>query len=220
MKKNTLILIVIIIIGLIIVIKYNGNKNNNFIANTNSYVSNDNQSQNSIWKIGETLTIGDIKSSPTGNYKYVVTNIGLEYYEEPMEKYKQYQGMYPSIIGNNQPSKNVSVTLLNKDNTSGFNVIQVNTTLFVPFSVSYGKFKGDNNIYIISNLSTDGGYLIYDKKGNYYGNTNTKNNNPKIFNNNNLSLSVDNYKGELSYIKITNNGTFGYDINNNLVFIN
>lgn len=219
MKKNTLLLIIVVIIGLIIVIKYNnGNKMDKVVAKTTKDVSsNENYT---TWKISETLTIGDTKLSPNSNYKYVVTNKGLEYYEEPMKKYAKYPGMYPSIIGNNQPSKNVSVTLLNKDNTSGFNVIQDNSTLFVPFNVSYGKFKGDNNTYILSNLGIDGGFLIYDKKGNYYGNTNTKNNNPKIFNNNNLSSSGGSYKGELSYIKITNNGTFGYDINNDLVFIN
>jgi hypothetical protein len=66
---NKTIMILLILLIYLIYLYY---KNNEKYTNSNS----------NIWKIGETLKIGDVKSSPNGEYKYMMTENGLQYYSQ------------------------------------------------------------------------------------------------------------------------------------------
>ncbi len=81
------------------------------------YYRNDENYTNSnsnIWKVGETLNIGDVKSSPKGYYKYAITKYGLEYYNI---NYKNFgSSVYPLLTGSlDNPNDNTTDAKIRKN---------------------------------------------------------------------------------------------------------
>ena len=207
MDKSLLLILLILVI--LVCLYY---KNNEKYTNSNS----------NIWKIGETLKIGDVKSSPNGEYKYMMTENGLQYYSQTNKIYEKYnnpnQGwwFYPTLEG----SKNSSTATLQ---SNGVYILFTNGSLTSPFNSQIGTFKNDDNKYILSNFAINGGYNVYDTNGKLLFNTNSNQNNTKynnkLYNNSNLSISgvatLNIYK-----LVLTDSGTFGFDKNNKLLFVN
>ena len=208
---NGLIGIIILLVCLVY-LYYRSDENFTTITKNNS----------NIWKVGEILKVGDVKSSPDGHYKYVMTKNGLQYYSEREKIYEKYNNpknnwwFYPSLIGGSG-SKFAKLT------SNGIYISSTNFKTRLFFEHQIGTFKGDNNKYILSNFAVNGGYNVYDSSGNLLFNTNSNQNNTKynnkIYNNINLSIS-ERSVSDISKLILTDNGIFGYDRNDKLIFVN
>ena len=95
---NKIILFLVIILGILIYLYINKQEN---LTKSSSI-----QSSSNIWKVGETLNVGDVKSSPNGMYKFVVTTNGLEIYNYNWKKFN----LYPSLIGPSNKNNNTQVS--------------------------------------------------------------------------------------------------------------
>ena len=150
---NNIILILIIISGVLIYFYY---------KNDNMYKHIELVADPTIWKVGETLKIGDIKSSPSGNFKYAMSANGLEYYNINSKMNEKHNNptnniwYYPSIIGN-QPSTNISATLTQ----SGFNIIGKNGSVTNSINCGNISFKYDPKTYISTPYAVSGGYDFF-----------------------------------------------------------
>jgi hypothetical protein len=109
---------------------------------------NPSSSLSNIWHANEILNIGDIKSSPNGQYKFVVTEYGLEFYNP---NWKQFN-LYPTLLlGSSNADSNTQVKFINLPPKIGFQVTQINETGFL--SIIGGGFFTTINSNNLNNFS-------------------------------------------------------------------
>lgn len=187
---NKVILFLVVILGILIYLYTTKQEN----LNQSPLV----QSSSNIWNVGETLNVGDVKSSPNGIYKFVQTNNGLTIYSSAFSQNCMFDNN--SDCASNQYNYGSSVIL----KPHGLYFKTYNMTL--PFQYSKTKMNDIEYFYISS------GYMksnyLFDLKGNYVG----------LFGIN--GASGGSYNGNnIDHIQLTNKGIFGFDKNNNLLFV-
>lgn len=135
------ILILFLIVLLVILIYLYISKHENLSQTQLPF--NPSSSLSNIWHVNEILNVGDSKLSPNGQYKFVVTEYGLEFYNPDWKQFNLYPVL---LLGSSNADNNTQVKLINLPPKIGFQVTQISETGFSPIGDGLFTTINSNNL--------------------------------------------------------------------------